>query len=98
MHDENAGAITLAGEWLRFDPLDVIPQPFRWFIRRSSKPREFWVNIPFSLEIKFVFLLMVMLGTGSMWMAILADVGTSILVTLNGTRLLYRDFNSKVIG
>lgn len=55
-------------------------------------------NIIFSLGIKFIFLLMLLLGTGSMWMAILADVGTSILVTLNGTRLLYRDFNSNTIS
>ena len=31
-------------EWLRFDPLEVIPQPFRWFIQRSSKPQEVWAN------------------------------------------------------
>ncbi len=49
-------------------------------------------NIIFSLATKFVFLLLVLVGTGSMWMAILADVGTSILVTLNGMRLLRRDF------
>ncbi|MEM8856744.1 MAG: heavy metal translocating P-type ATPase [Chloroflexota bacterium] len=52
------------------------------------------VNIIFSLAIKFIFLILVVLGTGSMWMAILADMGTSVLVTLNGTRLLYRDFGS----
>ncbi|MFT5196857.1 MAG: Cd2+/Zn2+-exporting ATPase [Cellvibrionaceae bacterium] len=50
------------------------------------------VNIAFSIGVKLVFLLMVLLGTGSMWMAILADVGTSILVTLNGMRLLNRSF------
>lgn len=37
-------AITLGSEWLRFDPLDVIPQPFRWYIRRSSKPQEVWAE------------------------------------------------------
>ncbi|HEB90946.1 MAG TPA: hypothetical protein ENI85_15335 [Deltaproteobacteria bacterium] len=36
--------ITLGQEWLRFDPLAVIPQPFRWFIRRSTQPREVWAN------------------------------------------------------
>jgi len=50
------------------------------------------VNIAFSIGVKLVFLLMVLLGTGSMWMAILADVGTSVLVTLNGMRLLNRSF------
>ena len=54
-------------------------------------------NIIFSLGIKFIFLLLVVLGTGSMWMAILADMGTSVLVTLNGTRLLYRDFGAGLL-
>ena len=38
------GRITLGREWLRFDPLSVIPQPFRWFIRRTSKPRQVWAD------------------------------------------------------
>lgn len=39
-----SGAITLDREWLRFDPLEVIPQPFRWFIRRRSEPQEVWAE------------------------------------------------------
>ena len=39
-----SGQITLGQEWLRFDPLEVIPQPFQWFIRRSSKPQEVWAD------------------------------------------------------
>lgn len=39
-----SGQIALNREWLRFDPLEVIPQPFRWFIRRSSKPQEVWAD------------------------------------------------------
>jgi hypothetical protein len=38
------GEIALLSEWLRFDPLEVIPQPFRWFIRRTSKPQEVWAD------------------------------------------------------
>ena len=38
------GQISLDNEWLRFDPLEVLPQPFRWFARRSSKPREVWAE------------------------------------------------------
>jgi len=37
-------SIFLGPEWLRFDPLEVIPQPFRWFIRRTSQPREVWAE------------------------------------------------------
>ncbi|RLT36280.1 MAG: heavy metal translocating P-type ATPase [Chloroflexi bacterium] len=46
------------------------------------------VNVALSIGIKVVFLLLVLAGWGTMWMAVLADVGTSLLVTLNGMRLL----------
>jgi Cd2+/Zn2+-exporting ATPase len=53
-------------------------------------------NIAFSIAIKIAFLVLVVLGMGTMWMAVLADVGTSLLVTLNGMRLLrYRESNTK---
>ena len=38
--DSKVGPITVDQDWLRFDPLEVIPQPFRWFIRRVSKPQR----------------------------------------------------------
>jgi Cd2+/Zn2+-exporting ATPase len=40
--------------------------------------------------VKLVFLVLVLLGVGTMWMAVLADVGVALLVTLNGMRLLGR--------
>lgn len=54
--------------------------------------RTIYANVALSLGIKFVFLVLVLLGMGTMWMAVFADVGTSILVTLNGMRLLKRPF------
>jgi len=46
MDSANAsGLITLNREWLRFDPLDVLPQPFRWFVRRRSRPLEVWADV-----------------------------------------------------
>jgi hypothetical protein len=36
------GQITLGHHWLRFDPLAVLPQPFRWFVRRKTKPYQVW--------------------------------------------------------
>ena len=36
--------ISLAGDWLRFDPLEVIPQPFRWIIAQRSQPQEVWAD------------------------------------------------------
>jgi cation transport ATPase len=41
-----------------------------------------------SIGIKVIFLFLVLFGMGSMWLAVLADMGTSLLVTLNGVRLL----------
>jgi len=46
------------------------------------------VNVALSILIKLVFLVLALLGQSSMWMAVLADTGTSLLVTLNGMRLL----------
>jgi len=43
--------ITLVGEWLRFDPLDVIPNPFRWFIRRVTRPQEVWADAEFDVTL-----------------------------------------------
>ncbi len=48
------------------------------------------VNVALSIAIKLIFFVLVLLGTGSMWMAVLADMGTSLLVTANGIRLLRR--------
>jgi Cd2+/Zn2+-exporting ATPase len=45
-------------------------------------------NIAVSILVKIVFLVMVLTGHGTMWMAVLADVGTSLVVTANGMRLL----------
>lgn len=47
-------------------------------------------NVALSIGIKLIFLVLVLLGLGTMWMAVLADVGTSLLVTANGMRLLRR--------
>jgi Zn2+/Cd2+-exporting ATPase len=52
--------------------------------------RTIKVNIWLSIGIKLLFLIIVLLGFGSMWLAVLADMGTSLLVTINGTRLLKR--------
>lgn len=66
---------------------DLRQLPFALELSRATM-RTIRVNVALSLGIKFVFLLLVLLGLGTMWMAVLADVGTSLLVTLNGMRLL----------
>jgi Cd2+/Zn2+-exporting ATPase len=47
-----------------------------------------WQNITLALGIKVAFLLLAVFGTASMWMAVFADMGASLLVVANGLRLL----------
>ncbi len=47
-----------------------------------------WQNIGLALGIKAVFLVLTLLGTASMWQAVFADMGTSLMVIANGLRLL----------
>ncbi|NJN18602.1 MAG: heavy metal translocating P-type ATPase [Oscillochloris sp.] len=66
---------------------DLRRLPFAIKLSRAAM-RTVGVNIALSIGIKLVFLVLVLLGMGTMWMAVLADMGTSLLVTLNGMRLL----------
>jgi len=50
--------------------------------------RKIWTNITLSLGIKLVFLTLAVTGDATLWMAILADVGTSLVVIANGMLLL----------
>lgn len=45
-------------------------------------------NISAALGIKLIFLVLAMIGSATMWMAVFADVGASLLVVLNSLRLL----------
>lgn len=47
-------------------------------------------NIAFALAVKAVFILLSLAGYSSLWMAIAADTGASLLVIANGLRLLNR--------
>jgi Cd2+/Zn2+-exporting ATPase len=47
-----------------------------------------WQNITLALGIKAVFLALAIFGDASMWMAVFADMGASLLVVFNGLRLL----------
>jgi Cd2+/Zn2+-exporting ATPase len=47
-----------------------------------------WQNISLALGIKSVFLVLAVFGTATMWMAVFADMGASLLVVGNGLRLL----------
>ncbi len=47
-----------------------------------------WQNIALALGIKAVFLVLAVFGSATMWMAVFADMGASLLVVANGLRLL----------
>lgn len=47
-----------------------------------------WQNITLALGIKTVFLVLAVFGSATMWMAVFADMGASLLVVGNGLRLL----------
>ena len=69
------------------DDLSALP----WLVRHSRRTlsliRE---NIVLALVTKAVVLGLAVLGLANLWMAIAADVGTSLLVILNALRLLRR--------
>ena len=59
------------------------------FVQLSRKTRAVLVqNISLALGIKAVFLALTLLGYGTMWMAVFADMGASLLVVANGLRLV----------
>jgi Cd2+/Zn2+-exporting ATPase len=80
-------AIETADVALMDDDLRKLPR----FVRLSRDTHALLVqNIVLALGIKAVFLVLTLLGMGTMWMAVFADVGASLLVVGNGLRLLRR--------
>jgi len=78
-------ALETADIVLMSDDLRRIPYVIRLGRRTLGRIRE---NIMLSLVIKGVFLLLAVGGFATLWMAVFADMGTSLIVTLNGMRLL----------
>ncbi len=67
------------------DDLHRIPEA----IKLSRKTQTIlWQNIALALGIKAVFLLLALFGGATMWMAVFADMGASLLVVFNGLRML----------
>ena len=78
-------AIETADVALMDDDLRKLPR----FIRLSRQTHALLVqNIVLALGIKAVFLVLTLTGMGTMWMAVFADVGASLLVVANGLRLV----------
>jgi Zn2+/Cd2+-exporting ATPase len=77
-------AIETADVALMDDDLCKLPR----FVKLSRKTHTLLLqNITLALSIKAVFLALTLMGVGTMWMAVFADVGASLLVVANGLRL-----------
>ena len=78
-------AIETADVALMSDDLSKLP----WLVAHSRRTvaimRE---NITFSLLVKVVFVVLTFAGRATLWSAITADMGASLLVILNALRLL----------
>jgi Cd2+/Zn2+-exporting ATPase len=78
-------AIETADVALMDDDLRKLPR----FVRLSRRTHAVLVqNIVLALGLKAVFLVLTLMGSGTMWMAVFADMGASLLVVGNGLRLL----------
>jgi len=78
-------AIETADVALMDDDLRKLPR----FVRLSRQTHALLIqNIVLALGIKAVFLVLTLAGAGTMWMAVFADVGASLLVVANGLRLV----------
>ena len=47
-------------------------------------------NIVLALGIKFIIMLLAVLGFASMWLAVFADVGVALLAILNSVRIIFK--------
>ena len=56
-----------------------------------------WQNIAVALGVKVVFFTLTIAGTASLWIAVLADMGASLVVIANGLRLLRRPSHDRHI-
>lgn len=78
-------AIETADIALMSDDLSKLP----WLIHHSRRTLSIICqNIAFSLAVKVLFVILTFAGSASLWAAIAADMGASLLVIFNGLRLL----------
>ena len=80
-------AIETADVALMDDDLRKVPALLTLSRRTASILKQ---NIILALGIKAIFIVLTVAGTATMWMAVFADMGASLLVVFNGMRLLKR--------
>jgi len=78
-------ALETADIALMADDLSRLPDAVRFARKAESIIRA---NIAFSLLTKAVFVILAIAGVATLWMAVLADMGASLLVIANGLRAL----------
>lgn len=78
-------AIEAADVLIMNDDLRRVPETIRLSKRVYA---VLWQNIALALGIKAMFLTLAIFGNATMWMAVFADMGASLLVVFNGLRLL----------
>jgi Zn2+/Cd2+-exporting ATPase len=66
---------------------DLHSLPFAVRLSKAAM-QTIYANFAFALAVKLAFFILALMGLTTMWMAIFADTGALLLVTLNGMRLL----------
>jgi len=69
--------------------VDETPDTLPWFLRHARRAmRVIHQNVSIALLTKLAFLVSALFGVAPLWLAVLADTGATVAVTLNGLRLL----------
>jgi len=76
---ESADVVLMNGD---LDKVVFLVDHARWALRVIKQ------NVGFALGMKGLFLAAAMGGVATLWMAVAADMGATLVVTLNGLRLL----------
>jgi len=84
----SAQAMETADVVLMQDDLKRLPSALSIARRNRAIVKQ---NIALSLGLKLAVLALAIPGLATLWLAVLADVGTTLLVTLNGMRMLRAD-------
>lgn len=88
-------AIETADVALMEDDLRKLPE----FIRLSRRTARVLIqNITLAIAIKVVFFVLALAGIATLWMAVFADMGGSLLVVFNGLRLLRQEESEPPYG
>jgi len=88
-------ALETADVALMNDELGKIPDLIKIGTKTLSIIRQ---NVALAVVLKLVFLVLTMVGMANLWMAVFADTGASVLVTLNGMRLAGFKYKKTVVS